>query len=517
LIRARGQWVVDSHQADAKAVTVLIVGTGPAGLFAACELLRHGIKPRIVERRPEPHHQARGTALQPAVLEMLDRAGLIDPFLRASVRIRYLQVLGPGLHELASTNLGSVGGTYPFQCSLPQWRTETILREHLASLGLAIEFGTEVISVEDDPAGLRVTLKADDRTEEVTAAYVLGAGGGHSVTRHSMEEHLVGETYDGRYLVADAKLGMSCPPECGRIIVGPTGFVLFSPLPDERWLIFVNRDETGSALELPTAAELGALLSRRVGAEVGLHDLRWVSDFKMHKRVVERLSDGRRFLLGDAAHLSSPLGGEGLNAALLDASDIAWKLALVLRGAAKPSLLASYAIERGIADQHVLEVSDEVHGLVMELIGACAEDGVPVLPPPDPVQDLAAARRRCMLDMSYAGSPLVGQVGPAAGAPAPGRCFPGRVRLRGTCHHLLVFSETPRLDDFRVRWGELVSIVDAADAQFDATEAGVPDGGAVLVRPDGFIGFRAAPADAASMQALDEHLSAYLVPTLARS
>jgi 2-polyprenyl-6-methoxyphenol hydroxylase-like FAD-dependent oxidoreductase len=142
---------------------VLIVGTGPAGLFAACELLRHGVRPRLVELRLEPHHQARGTALQPAVLEMLDRAGLIDPFLQASVRIRHLHVLGPGLRELASTDLGSIGGVYPFQCSLPQWRTETILREHLAGLGLAIEFGTEVISVEDDPAGLRPPLTCSAR------------------------------------------------------------------------------------------------------------------------------------------------------------------------------------------------------------------------------------------------------------------------------------------------------------------------------------------------------------------
>ena len=122
-----------------------------------------------------------------------------------------------------------------------------------------------------------------------------------------------------------------------------------------------------------------------------------------------------------------------------------------------------------------------------------------------------------MLDVSYAGSTLVGQAGSATTAPAPGQCFPDRVRLRGTCHHLLVFGKASRLDDFRARWGELVSIVDAAEARFDAAEAGVPDGGTVLVRPDGFIGFRAAPADEASMQALDEHLSGYLVPVPAPS
>jgi hypothetical protein len=170
----------------------------------------------------------------------------------------------------------------------------------------------------------------------------------------------------------------------------------------------------------------------------------------------------------------------------------------------------------GIADQHVLEVSDEVHTLVMELIAACAKQDVPVLPPPDPAQELSATRRRCMLDVSYMGSPLIGRAGRAAGTPAPGQRFPDRVRLRGTGHHLLVFGTAPRLDDFRKRWDQLVSIVDAG-ARFDAAKAGVPDGGVVLVRPDGFIGFRAAPADAASMQALDQHLSSYLVPTPLRS
>ena len=227
--------------AFAPAPTVLIVGTGPAGLFAACELIRHGVKPRVVERRLAPHGETRGTALQPAVLEILDRAGLIEPFLRAGVPIRHIQLLGPGLREIVTANFANVGCEYEFQCSLPQWRTEAILREHLQSLGLEIEFGKEVTLIEDDPAGLRVTLDTGGRTEVVTAAYVLGAGGGHSVTRHSMQEHLAGETYGGRYVVADVKVSLPCPPECGRVIVGPTGFGLFSPLPDDRWLIFVNR------------------------------------------------------------------------------------------------------------------------------------------------------------------------------------------------------------------------------------------------------------------------------------
>jgi 2-polyprenyl-6-methoxyphenol hydroxylase-like FAD-dependent oxidoreductase len=140
--------------ASAPTPTVLIVGSGPAGLFAACELIRHGIKPRIVERRLAPHHEARGTALQPAVLEMIDRAGLIGPFLRAGVHIRQVRLLGPAMREIAATRFAGIGSKYEFQCSLPQWRTEAILREHLESFGVEIEVGTEVKSIEDDPEGV---------------------------------------------------------------------------------------------------------------------------------------------------------------------------------------------------------------------------------------------------------------------------------------------------------------------------------------------------------------------------
>lgn len=492
--------------------TVLIVGAGPAGLFAACELLRHGVTPRIVERRDAPHHETRGTILQPMVLEMIDRAGLIEPFLRASARIRHIEMLGPGLREIAITDFGDIGCTYEFQCGLPQWRTEAILREHLESFGLKVEFGTDVMSIYDDPAGLRVMLQRNGRTEAVTAAYVLGAEGGHSITRHSMHEHLAGETYGGHYAVGDVMVRLAAPPECGRVIVGPTGFVLFSRLPDGRWIVFANRDDADTSPDPPTEAELGALLDARTGCDVGLSDLRWASCFRMHKRAVETLGDCRRFLLGDAAHLSSPLGGEGLNAAFMDANDIAWKLALVVRGRAKPSLLDSYAAERGLADRHVLEVSQEVHGRIMELVAMCRDRRAPTLPQDDAAQNLAAARRRSMLDVSYAGSALVGEAGPGGEGPSPGDRFPSCRRLNDTRHHLLVFGAAPRLDHLRACWGSLVSIVDPSTVQFDATEAGVPNGGAVLVRPDGFIGFRAAPADETTMRALDAHLATYLLP-----
>src|SRR5277367_395256 len=466
--------------------SVLIVGSGPAGLFAACELKRHGVMPRIVEKRLAPHHETRGTALQPAVLDIVERAGLIEPFLNAGVHIKHSELMGPGMRRIMNADFGGVGCRYEFQCSQPQWRTEQILRDHLAARGVKVEYGAEVTAIDPGAETLRVTLDAGGRREVIEPHYLLGAGGAHGITRHSMNEHLVGETYGGRYVVADIKLGLAIPPETARIVVGAAGFVLFAPLPDRRWLIFVSRDPADARDDPPTAAELGATVNARVSAAVGLSDLRWVSYFKMHRREAESLGDGRRFLLGDAGHMSSPLGGEGINAAFMDAADIAWKLALVVRGAAKPSLLASYAIERGMADRHALEVSNDIHGHITALVAAYREGGAPDLPRSTADEIVSAARRRSMLDVSYAGSPLIAEAGGGSGSPAPGERFPDNLRLRGESHHLLVFGKAPDLERIRTRWAGLVTIMDGSVEGFDATAAGAPGGGAVLVRPDGF-------------------------------
>ena len=122
---------------------VLIVGAGPAGLFAASELLRHGVRPRIVERRKAPHRETRGTALQPAVLETLDRGGVVEPFLADSMRIKEIELLGPELKRIVFVELAGLGCKYEFQCSQPQWRTEAVLRDHLAGQGVQVEFGAE--------------------------------------------------------------------------------------------------------------------------------------------------------------------------------------------------------------------------------------------------------------------------------------------------------------------------------------------------------------------------------------
>src|SRR5262245_46706779 len=130
--------------------SVLIVGSGPAGLFAACELVRHGVKPRLVEQRLAPHHETRGTELKLAVIEIIYRAGLIEPFISGGVHIKHSQLLGPGMRQIMSADFASLGCRYEFQCSQPQWRTEQILRDHLAKRGVAVEYGVDVAAIEAD-------------------------------------------------------------------------------------------------------------------------------------------------------------------------------------------------------------------------------------------------------------------------------------------------------------------------------------------------------------------------------
>ena len=496
---------------DVTSVPVLVVGAGPSGLLAAAELARHGVRARVVEREPEPPREARATALQPGTLEVLAQAGVLRQVLLSSVPLRFARVLDAALRPVAETDFAGAGCPWEFQCSLPQWRTEQILARRLSALGGAVERGTEVVGLEDSAHAVNVTLRRPDGTAEtVEAAWVIGAGGAHSLTRESMGGDLTGLTYPGTALAADVRVEGNVRRDGSALVASAAGYVLLAPLPDGRWITFIGDLNDAEARELEretSAGAIGRALERRAPGVLALTDVGWAATFRMHRRLSSRLADRHRFLLGDAGHLSSPFGGEGLNSGLHDAHNLAWKLALELRGRARPALLASFAIERESAARHVLETSDRLHQLAHAAVES-ARTGARSAPLSQS-EAQALLRARSMLDVSYAGSPLAGQHVAAAGAPGPGPApgpgdrYPGRAGLCGTAHHLLLPADAGEraVNRLRDRWSGLV----------DITTAGGP--GAVLIRPDGYVGFRAVPADEAGLRALDAHLSSYLVPS----
>jgi hypothetical protein len=234
----------------------------------------------------------------------------------------------------------------------------------------------------------------------------------------------------------------------------------------------------------------------------------------MHRRIVSRLADGRRFLIGDAAHLSSPFGGEGLNAGLHDGYDLAWKLALVLRGDAPRTLLDGYMAERLIADRHVLAVSDEIHTAIINVADAVRQGREVQASAVDPIAAALLRNARAMVDVDYAGSPLVAEFGkPSSRGPHAGPRYPDWAQLGGTSHQVLAFgvmrpdAALARLDR---RWCKLVRVSDRSGV--DPARVGLRSRGIVLIRPDGHIGFRSSSAGPEAFAALDRHLSSYLVP-----
>jgi 6-methylpretetramide 4-monooxygenase / 4-hydroxy-6-methylpretetramide 12a-monooxygenase len=493
----------------------LIIGAGPAGLFAAAELARHGVQARLIEREMWPHREARATAIQPGTLEILDSVGLLPPFLDASEHIRCVRLYGlPDMAELGFTSHDGIDCSCKFQCSLPQYETQRTLEAHLASLGGVVERGVTATKVEVEADGVLVELVHEGGTvETVRPSFVIGAGGAHSVTRHSMSMPLQGATYRGHFLVADIAMPGPFPRDEAGVICGRDGLLLLAPLPGGRWISFQDLEEDK---ETVSGEEVVARVQVRLGGKYRPTDVAWSAPFRMHRRIVSRLADGRRFLIGDAAHLSSPFGGEGLNSGLHDGYDLAWKLALVLRGHARRSLLDDYVAERLIADRHVLDVSDQVHTSIVDVADAIRQGRELHRAVVDPIATALLRNSRAMIDIDYAGSRLVVDFEKnVAGIkePHPGQRYPAWTRLGGRSHHVLVFgpvTDTTSLAQLGRRWSKLVQI--SHNPSVDPVRAGILAGGVIMIRPDGHIGFRFPSTEAGALTALDRHLSSYLIP-----
>src|ERR687894_196407 len=441
---------------------VLIIGAGPSGLFAAAELVRHGVDVRLIEQEARSHHEARATTIQPGTLEILDSVGRLPPFLEAAEHVRRVRVYGPDMSELSGLDFAGIDCRCEFQCSLPQYETQRILEAHLASLGGVVERGVRAAKVDTDADGVLVELAhADGVVETVRPGVVIGAGGAHSVTRHSMSDPLEGTTYQGHFLVADIAMQAPVPRDQSSFFCGPGGMMLLAPLPGGRWLTFQDLEEGVQAL---SAEGVAARTEVRLGGRSRPTDIAWFSPFRMHRRIVSRLAGGPRFLICDAAHPSSPFGGEGMNSGLHDGYDLAWKLALELRGHASRSLLDDYAVERTIADRHVLDVSDDIHRGIVGLADAVREGREPPAAVADPVTTALLRNSRVMLDFDYAGSPLVadyGGSGADAAEPHPGQRYPDWTRFGGTSHHVLVFgpvADAASLARLDRRWSKLAQI-----------------------------------------------------------
>lgn len=342
---------------DTQQPRVLIVGAGPVGMVLACELLAHGVRADVISklRRQSPH--SRATILWPRVLELLDRVGVGQKLVGGGHYFDqmnyYSQKKMIGL--IRFDRLRGVG--YPFAITIPQWRTEEILEEHLASLGGEIEYDTTFTDGSQDQAGVRCRLRLPDgRTQTRTYDYVVGADGHNSTVREQFGFRFAGRTLRTRLAVTDAEiLGETTGSEAAYYLTR-TGNMVLAPLGDGVFRVgaSVPADYTGDA---PDRAFFETLLAERVPGERRLGEMRFSGVFTAHVRSAGAYGSGRVFLAGDSAHAMSPSGAQGLNTGIQDAVNLGWKLAGVVRGDYRADLLDSYDTERRPAVDAVAALS----------------------------------------------------------------------------------------------------------------------------------------------------------------
>ena len=402
-------------------------------------------------------------------------AGLVGPFLEAANRVTAVSVSAHG-DTLAHVRFEPEQSPYPFIAMVPQDITERLLAEELVRRGRAVEYQTSFVSAEERGDRVRFTLEKEGRHIEGTAAFVVGCDGAHSAVRHFLNLPFEGAQYDDMFLLADVETNalpsdelQLCPSEFGPAAIFPMSATR------RRIVATVERAEG----DVPSVDLVRRVLSQRAPAGIEVRSIGWASYFRIHHRQVADLRAGRFFVAGDAAHIHSPFGGQGMNTGLGDVWNLAWKLDLAVRGRGNERLLDSYTAERRPIIKDVIEMTDlltRAMGTPNRFAQALRDTIIPVLSRLTPFQH-AFVTRLSGLGIAYGGSPIIEGEGERYWDDA----------LRGG-------------DGIRSRFLLLVEDGSDAAARQAASELaeslpGIlelrprPEPGLTLVRPDGYVAF----------------------------
>jgi 2-polyprenyl-6-methoxyphenol hydroxylase-like FAD-dependent oxidoreductase len=347
---------------------VLIAGAGPTGLVLAIVLTRLGVRVRVVDQAAGPGTASRALAVSARTLEFYRQLDMAEPLVRGGVVVPAANfwVEGRKAARLPLERIGEGVTPFPFALIFPQDEHERVLVERLSALGVDVERRTRLVRFEQGDGGVRATLARDGAAGETACAarYLAGCDGAHSTVREALGTGFPGGTYSDIFFVAD--VAAAGPATDGEIHVdlGRSDFLAVFPLQGAGRVRLV-----GTVLERPAGgpAELTFEdVKGRVTGHLGftIDRVNWFSTYHVHHRVAARFRGGRAFLLGDAAHVHSPVGGQGMNTGIGDAVNLAWKLAAVLRGQADASLLDTYEPERIGFARRLVSTTDRVFAFV---------------------------------------------------------------------------------------------------------------------------------------------------------
>ncbi|HEX7081507.1 MAG TPA: FAD-dependent monooxygenase [Gammaproteobacteria bacterium] len=530
---------------------VLVVGAGPTGLALAAQLCAFGARFRLVDKSLDRAQESRALAVQARTLELLESLGLGAKLVsRGNPSARVL--LHFGQERPAEVRLGDFGAEdtrFPFVLFVPQTETEAVLGEYLDAHDIPIEREVELTALRQSANGVDCRLRRrDGREEAVTARYVVGCDGAHSTVRKLVGVPFQGEAYLQDFLLGDVEVEGALEPDAlHAFAAGPQGVALFFPLRvPATWRIITFAEATAESGRRPVHAaealkmnslpleELQAAVDGATGGGLRVHSPAWLTHFKLHHRQARHYRVDRVFLAGDAAHIHSPVGGQGMNTGIQDAWNLGWKLAFVCRRLAEKTLLDSYEAERWPVGRFLLRTTDRAFGVLVRLMSAgraarWVRRNVVARVLPRVMQSerwrAKAFRFVAELDIHYRGSPAVAEGEPPAhSALRPGERLPD---ARVTCDgreiwlqqevvgaHLAVLlcgdrgswdaAQVEALRDAAghvvVRHlvhvpspGDLVAPTGRLLARFGVVDE--TDSAQYVVRPDGYIAYRSAGSD----------------------
>ncbi|MEV6616109.1 FAD-dependent oxidoreductase [Streptomyces sp. NPDC051051] len=343
---------------------VLIVGAGPSGLALGIDLARRGVDALVVEKAGGLFPGSRGKGLQPRTMEVFDDLGVLDAIREAGstypVGMIWKDGRRVGEHAMFDPVEESEDSPYTEPWMVPQWRTQEILRARLGELGGRIAFGRELTGLAQDEDGVTVRFASGPG---LRARYVVAADGGRSTVRRALGIGMTGETVDPHpMLVADVRITGLDRDNWHLFPPGPgAGFMAVCPLAGTEDFQVVAQFPEGTEVDLSPDGVRALVAARSHLAPEDVTQVRWASDFRPRAALADRFRHGRVFLAGDAAHVHSPAGGQGLNTSVQDAHNLGWKLGAVLRDGAGPALLDTYEEERRPIAAEMLGVSTGVH------------------------------------------------------------------------------------------------------------------------------------------------------------
>lgn len=513
-----------------------------------------GISCRIVDRLTDRAHESRALVIHARSLEILRSVGVADELVRrGNTSTTIAAHLTPTeTVVIPFGDIAAVDTEYPHILFISQAETEEVLDEHLRRGGQRVERGVEVTEILPDKDGVTSTLRdLNGRTETVRSLYVAGCDGAHSIVRRKGEIPFEGDTYPQTFVLGDVEVDGDITPDALNLFFGERGLAVFFPLGKPRtWrMIGISPPELGQSInptDRPdlTLDQLQRIADVSVTTPLRLRDPDWLANFRLHHRQARRYRSGRLFLAGDAAHVHSPAGGQGMNTGLQDAWNLAWKLALVIRGKADDSLLDSYHAERWPVGRFLLRYTDRLFGGVARLAQAgpflrkVRAVAMSFLLPRilgSPQRRARAFRLVSQLAIRYRSSPIVREGTPAIeGGPRAGDRFPDASvtvggmestlhrELSGPRFHLLLCGRAELWDAARiveieriygpdvavrklVRFGPAPQLVDASGAAHGILS--VRGGAQYLIRPDGYIAYR---AGGVNLKGTEDFLSAML-------